>query len=185
MRNRIILKALEEMNERGIKFTMADLARQLGVSKRMLYEHFDSKEDLIGTIFDSIFADLYQQLREISANESLDIIEKIKAMLIAYPKVFGHINDRIIDDVHRYLPTEWVKFEHYHDEKWRMIEKLLHQGIAAGLLRPVNLAILRKMFIGAMDELLDYSFLVQNEILFSETLETAADILICGLIKQK
>ncbi|MFA4884787.1 MAG: TetR/AcrR family transcriptional regulator [Desulfotomaculaceae bacterium] len=181
MRNRIMMAAIDEASERGIKFTMNDLARRLAVSKSTLYEHFDSKEELIGAIIDTLVADLRRQEQEITSNNTLSFSEKFKSLLSCHPKTLGIQSERFMDDVKRYMPGEWAKMEAFIDNRWRMIEDLLRQGIEAGYFRPVNLAVVQRILFGAVNELLDYKFLMQNNLTILDAIAAAFDILILGM----
>ncbi len=182
LRNRIMKAAMEEINQHGIKFTMSNLARRLGVSKSTLYENFNSKENLIGSIVDALFDDIRQQESSYFKDEHVSVKEKLKVLLVSNPRLFGPINDRVIDDIQRHMPDEWAKIQRFRDEKWQIIVKLLNQGIAEGSIRPINLAVVQKMFIGSTNEILNYSFLTQNNLAMNEALTNMADILIHGLL---
>jgi len=175
------MAAIDEASERGIKFTMNDLARRLAVSKSTLYEHFDSKEELIGAIIDTLVADLRRQEQEITSNNTLSFSEKFKSLLSCHPKTLGIQSERFMDDVKRYMPGEWAKMEAFIDNRWRMIEDLLRQGIEAGYFRPVNLAVVQRILFGAVNELLDYKFLMQNNLTILDAIAAAFDILILGM----
>lgn len=185
MRNRILTEALHQMNEQGLRFTTAGLAHELAVSKRTIYEYFPSKENLMGAVFEVILVDLYQQISRIFQNENLDPIEKLRSLMTASPKALGPLSDRIVIDAKRVLPKEWAKFEDFFTDKWMKIEQVIHQGEQEGLFRPVNLAVLRKMYMGTINELGDYQFLSQSSCTFSDTMATTIDILIFGLADQK
>jgi len=182
MRNRILTEALQQMNEQGLRFTTAGLAHELAVSKRTIYEYFPSKEDLMGAVFEVIIADLYQQISRIFKNENLDPIEKLRALMTTSPKALGPLSDRIIADAKRLLPKEWAKFENFFTDKWMKIEQVIQQGEQEGLFRPINLVVLRKMYMGTINELGDYQFLAQNSCTFSSTIATTIEILIFGLV---
>lgn len=181
MKARIMLKAMELMNKLGVKFTMSDLARELGVSKRALYENFLSKEDLVSAITDAIHEDLRKQDREIMQRNDLDLKEKIKMMLVAYPQALGPINDRVVYDIQRYMPNQWKRTEHFLEEKWLNIFQLIQQGTATGLLRPANIAIIQRVFTKANSGLFDYQFLEQNRLSLKVALEAMAELLVYGL----
>src|SRR5690242_4114904 len=70
------------------KMTMDDLAREAGLSKRTIYLHFSSKEDVglssIGRVVDGV----HDRLREISDEQS-DAVDRLRRMLIA--RVMGRI----------------------------------------------------------------------------------------------
>lgn len=181
MRNRILAAALRQMNVRGIKFTTADLARELSISKRAIYDHFSSKQDLIEAVLDSILSDLRQQIAGIVDDKSLDITDRIKALMVLYPKAFGPVNLQVIEDVRRFMPQEWTKFEDFFEERWRMLEKIIEEGAQKGLLTKVDLVILKRIYMGTVDQLLEFQFLAQNNITFADAMTKAAEILIGGL----
>jgi AcrR family transcriptional regulator len=181
LRNRILAAALRQMNVRGIKFTTADLARELSISKRAIYDHFSSKQDLIEAVLDSILSDLRQQIAGIVDDKSLDITDRIKALMVLYPKAFGPVNLQVIEDVRRFMPQEWTKFEDFFEERWRMLEKIIEEGAQKGLLTKVDLVILKRIYMGTVDQLLEFQFLAQNNITFADAMTKAAEILIGGL----
>lgn len=47
MNGRILSVTAQEMNLHGLKFTMDDIARRLGMSKKTLYKLFRSKDELV------------------------------------------------------------------------------------------------------------------------------------------
>ena len=49
---KIINATIDIFREKGVKFTMDDIANKLGVSKRTLYENIDSKETILSLLVD-------------------------------------------------------------------------------------------------------------------------------------
>ena len=185
LRTRILTAALHQMNTRGIKFTTVDLARDLGVSKRAIYEHFPSKNLLLGAVVEAILADLKQQISGIVQDESLDTIAKLKALMLFNPKALGPINVRVIDDVKRYLPEEYAKFDACFEERWGVLEEVIKQGVQEGFLAKVDLLILRRIYMGTIDQLIDDQFLNQNNTTFKNAMTKATEILIWGLMPRE
>ncbi len=181
MHNRIMTAAVEEMSERGIKFTMSDLARSLGVSKRCLYEHFASKEQLISSIVDVLLEDVQEQRTAILANKDLNFQDKLRAILCVNPKVFSPTEGRMADEIKRFMPAEWDRIERFMERHWVFLEGFFNDGIAKGEFRPVCLPILQKMLKGCMNEMVDYRFLVQHGISLTEAKSCVVDILTYGM----
>ena len=50
MREKIIDTAIEEFTRNGLKFTMNDVAKALGISKKTIYTVFESKQDVLMAI---------------------------------------------------------------------------------------------------------------------------------------
>lgn len=181
MRQRIMMAAAEEMKVRSIKFTMTDLATRLGVSKRLLYEHFSSKDELIGAIVDACLEDAYQNTLRILNDPERPVSEKLEAFLIPRQSVLL-LEGQIAEDIKRFLPGEWEKFGRFAEEKWEMLEGLLKEGIEKGELRPVCLPIVEKMIYGSKKEMVDRQFLSEHNPSLKDTCRYIADVLMYGMI---
>lgn len=180
MKDRIKMAAVEEISERGIKFTMTDLAKRIGVSKRCLYQHFTSKEDLISSLVDGWLKDVLQKRKEILAgNASFE--EKLKSILCGKPAVLSPAEGRIAYEIKRFMPSEWKRIEDFMNEHWTVIEEFLHLGIEKGHFRPVYLPVLQKMIRGSINEIIDYHFLVRNNVSLIQAKTYMVDILLYGL----
>ncbi|HWP97220.1 MAG TPA: TetR/AcrR family transcriptional regulator [Syntrophomonadaceae bacterium] len=180
MRNQIMAAAIEEITEFGIKFTMSDLVKRLSISKSTLYAHFKSKEELIGAIIDDSLTTMRQNEKNILDNNTLNVIEKLKALSVIHPPLT--INIRVMLDLKRYFTEEWVKIQQHSIEKWETIEFLIKQGIADGYFRSIDLAILRTIFNGAEKELMDQSFFIHNSLSFNDAMNQVSDILFRGIM---
>lgn len=181
MRDQIIAAAMDEISEFGIKFTMNDIVKRLSISKSTLYAHFKSKEDLIGAIVDLTLESMRQQENEILNNNTLNVCEKLKTLLVIQPSM--DISIRLMLELKRHFPNEWHKCEQHRIEKWQIIESLANEGISIGYFRSIDLTILRILFDGAMKELTNQSFFIHNTISFTESINKMTDILFRGIIK--
>lgn len=184
MRNRILMGAFEEMNAQGVHFTMADLAQKLAISKSTIYKFFPSKDVLIKEILEAIVEDIRQQEEMIAKDPGMSFHKKVEGILAVFPKKFGPISERFIDEVGRFLPQE-SKAELIINEKWLILETLIKEGIDEGSLRPINLAVLQRMFMLVGNGLVDVKFLTQNKLSAQEAVAASADIIAFGLMHQK
>ena len=184
MRARIMSAAMEELNEQGTRFTMGVLATRLGISKRTLYEHFESKEVLIESIVDAIIQDIEVQRITIVNDTNLDLAEKLKRMLSVKPKVFAPVDDRVKLDLRRQFPGLWAKAQKSAEEQWILINNVLYEGIAEGCFRDIYVPVVQKMLRGAVDAIVDEEFLLENKMSFHEMIGHVTDILIFGIIVQ-
>lgn len=81
IREKIIAEALHEINRRGADFHMDDLARNLRISKRTLYEHFSSKQEIIEKSMLSLIDDIHEQHVALLANTEMTTEEKNHKLL--------------------------------------------------------------------------------------------------------
>ncbi|WP_246105445.1 TetR/AcrR family transcriptional regulator [Sporomusa termitida] len=179
-----MMATIEEINENGIKFTMAELAKRLAVSKSTLYEHFASKEELIGTIVDSLLENVRDQAEKILDSDR-NIEEKLKELLLTEPNLGGLISSRFVFDLKRYLPEVWKRCDEYREYSWQRVEALLDQGITTGYFRPIDLAIAKVIYNATINELLHENFLIQNNLTVLDTIRRAMDILYYGMVARE
>ena len=78
---KIVNATINIFKEKGVKFTMDDLANNLGVSKRTLYENIDSKETLLNLLVDDIFDSITEKGKEILNDATIDNLEKLKIII--------------------------------------------------------------------------------------------------------
>jgi hypothetical protein len=57
-------------------------------------------------------------------------------------------------------------------------------GIAEGVFRPVNTAVLREILYSTMETMLTDKFLLQNNLTYEEALNQTLDILFSGLLSR-
>ena len=68
---KIVNATIDIFREKGVKFTMDDLANRLGVSKRTLYENIDSKETLLNLLVDEVFDSVTEKGKEVINDDSI------------------------------------------------------------------------------------------------------------------
>ena len=81
---KIVNATINIFKEKGVKFTMDDLANNLGVSKRTLYENIDSKETLLNLLVDDIFDSITEKGKEILNDATIDNLEKLKRIFTLF-----------------------------------------------------------------------------------------------------
>ena len=91
----------------------------------------------------------------------METIDKLKALMTMSPKALGPLSSRLIADVKRLLPEQWISFEIFFDDRWQEIQNLVEQGVQQGLFRPVDLTILQQIYRGAINELIEYQYLTR------------------------
>ncbi|MGM9569650.1 MAG: TetR/AcrR family transcriptional regulator, partial [Phascolarctobacterium sp.] len=144
MKQMILAAALEEINMRGLRFTMQDLAARMKVSKRSLYENFTSKEELVGSLLDDILAEMARQEQAICESIASPK-EKLGQLLTVHPYEAEMFNKNIYEDLKRLFPNQWQKVEASRLERQQRIEQLLQEGIQQGELRAVNVGLVGEL----------------------------------------
>ena len=94
LREKILQGTMQAFNQKGLKFTMDDIARILGISKKTIYQVFADKEALFLAMVDYLFDCIKESEREVMADESLGTLEKIRKILGVMPESYKEIDFR-------------------------------------------------------------------------------------------
>lgn len=182
----IYFKTLKLFGEKGSRFTTEDLARELGTSKRTIYTIFSNKEDLLEKTIDFVFKDVLESDKKILENNELNIQEKIRLYLGNIPVAYNV--DTIIrhmSDLYKYYPNLYKKVNIYiYNTKWDDFIELIEKGIKNKELEEVNLTVLRLILNETLKKLLDYEFILKNQVSFESGIKAMNDIILYGLIKR-
>jgi len=184
MRDRIIQGYIEELQEKGMKFTMDDLAARIGISKRTLYEQFSSKAEILDEIIEQTFTELDEKTERIISNDKLSLIDKIKGVFTVLPTYFNIFDLRLLDQLKRSYPEQWRKVDAELKDDWKELRMLIEEGIRKDEIRDINVNLVMKLFIDSANSTLDQRFFAQNNISVSEALDAIVDVLLYGLVPE-
>lgn len=182
IKNRIMKGFIEEIRDKGMKFSMDDLAKRLGISKRTLYEHFSSKVEILETIIQQSFEEGDEKTQQILADDSLSLIHKIKGVMMVLPTHYEFYDLRILEQMKRYYPEQYAQVEASLSEDWQTLRVLLEQAIREGLIVNMDVTLMLKVIVDALNSTLDQRFYMKNQITVTEALSAIVDVLLFGLV---
>ncbi|NLZ81904.1 MAG: TetR/AcrR family transcriptional regulator, partial [Clostridiales bacterium] len=92
IKNTILEATIQVFNEKGLKFTMDDIAALLGMSKKTIYTVFSNKEILFLTMVDYMFDSIKETEGKVLEDHTLTTVEKIRTILGVLPEGYKDIN---------------------------------------------------------------------------------------------
>ncbi|KAA2244875.1 TetR/AcrR family transcriptional regulator [Chitinophaga agrisoli] len=134
---RILETALRLFRTYGIKsVTMFDIARECGISKKTVYEHFADKEALIKEGVNALLNGLQQQLEQCRDGEPNAIAEMIQTT--HQMEVLARtMNPLMMHEVKKYHPEVSQAVEDFKRERvFKGIRGNLERGVKEGLYQP-------------------------------------------------
>jgi AcrR family transcriptional regulator len=182
--SRILEAALEEFDEKGLRFTMDELAQRLGMSKRTLYEQVDGKEKIIELLVEETFRSIKDQERAILADTALPVADQLRRVLSIMPQFGVQLDYRKAWEIRKAYPAQYEGIQKHLAGDWETTLTLVEKGIAEGVFRPVNTAVLREILYSTMETMLTDKFLLQNNLTYEEALNQTLDILFSGLLSR-
>ena len=92
IREQILDATVLVFNKKGMKFTMDDIARELGMSKKTIYTVFADKQELVYDMVDYCFDSIKESEQKVMKNGELSTLEKIHEILGVLPEGYKEID---------------------------------------------------------------------------------------------
>ena len=146
MQDRILHKAQELMFQTGVRHvTMDDLATQLGISKKTIYNYYKDKDSLVTAVVEKELAN-----HKLACDQSMIVAEnavhEIFLLMAMIQEMFNRINPLALFEIEKYFPLAFEKIKKHKDDYiYSMISMNLEKGIQEGLYRKeIDINILSK-----------------------------------------
>jgi AcrR family transcriptional regulator len=180
-RKTILDGTISVFNQKGIKFTMDDIAKQIGMSKKTIYKVFADKEQLFLAMVDYLFDGIKESEQAVLVDENLDTLGKLHKILGVMPEGYKDVDFRQLYLLRDKYPTIYKQVEQRLETGWENTIALMEQGMEEGVLRKVSIPIVKMMMEAALEQFFQRDILIQNGITYQEALNQVVDILIMGI----
>lgn len=136
IKERIQQKAGELFRRYGIRsVTMDEIAGQLGISKKTIYQFYSDKEALVQDIFKGITDHNMEKCTFFRDSSENAIHEQFLAADMA-EEIFNNMNSSVLFDLNRFHPNVFAEFEKFKKHfLFNAIKDNLLRGIKEGLYR--------------------------------------------------
>jgi len=181
IRETILEGTIQIFHEKGLKFTMDDLARSLGMSKKTIYTVFREKNQLFLAMVDYLFDSIKVSEQKILEDESLSTLEKVTGILGVLPESYREIDFRQLYLLKDKYPAIYAQVEQRLETGWEATIGLIEQGMREGVIRRISIPIVKMMLEASLEQFFRRDILVQNEISYADALEQVVDILVQGI----
>ena len=165
-----ILNILEQVrrlyHRYGIKsVTMDDVAKNLGISKKTLYEFFTDKEDLVRNIILLDNSNRNKFFLEIK-NKHLNAIEELFEVYKMINTMFRDYNASMEYDIHKYYPDLFSKVKEIRRKKmYDTMYDNMNKGKKEGLYRTdLNTKIIARLHLFKVEYMFDNDIFTMDEL---------------------
>src|SRR5438309_3901653 len=129
-KERILLRAHDLYNKYGIRsVSMDDIAAQLGMSKKTLYQYYTDKDELVH----AVFVDMMEQNQVQCKQDRQRAENPVHEIFLAFDMVqemFTNMNPAVLFEMQKYHPTTFRKFQEYKNGfLYQMIRTNIETGI--------------------------------------------------------
>lgn len=185
LKKTILEGTLEVFNQKGIKFTMDDIAKTLNISKKTIYTVFDDKESLFMEMVDYLFDSIKESEEKVLKDESLDTLEKIRKIMGVMPESYKNVDFRQLYLLRDKYPATYEKVEERLETGWENTIALLEQGMSEGVVRKVSIPIVKMMLEASLEQFFQRDILIRNDISYLEALNEVVNVIVDGIAVKK
>ncbi len=165
IKEKILQKSEELFLRYGLKsVTMDDLARQLGVSKKTLYQFVDNKADLVGKIVHMHIAAEKALMEEVRAKSGDAVEEMIEIARYAIQQL-RKLSPTLVYDLQKYYQPIWQLIQNLHSvHVHSLIKDNIDRGIQQGVYRSdLDANIIAKIYVLGTLAIVDENSFPQKE----------------------
>lgn len=181
MRGRIAESALNQILKHGLrKFTIDDITTDLGISKKTIYKNFASKSQIIEYVLDTyVTEELAMQEKVMASTQSFR--ERFEALIL--PAEQQSIPTQVLAELQQFYPELWDKCaEAVHITRNKILQ-IYAEGMRNGEIRSdVHPAVIDLVVKNAIDGVLDYRFLSENDISMVQALNSVKSMVLYGIM---
>ncbi|MCL6635059.1 MAG: TetR/AcrR family transcriptional regulator [Peptococcaceae bacterium] len=164
--------------------TMDELAAHAGISKRTIYRHFDSKEEIITLAMEEFLHTVEKKVHQ-ALESSSDPVEKITGVIKAITENIKLFNPLVLHDLQKHYPRLWEKIEQFRAGK---IQQIFEGLLAAGgqsCFRQVNPKIFTTALISSVRAVVNPAFIMENNLSPEETVQSLFTIFLYGVVAER
>ena len=180
-KEKIVQATIQAFNQKGLKFTMDDIASILAMSKKTIYTIFKDKNTLFMEMVDYLFDTIKESESEIIEDNTLSTIEKIRRILGVMPESYKDIDLRQLYMLKDKFPEIYRHVEERLENGWETTIKLLEQGIEEGVIRPVNVLMFKMMMEASIEQFFQRDILMRAGMTYIQGLDEIVGILLDGV----
>lgn len=157
VKKRILTKTDEMFLTFGFsKVTMDEIASEIGISKKTLYKHFESKEHLIKELVQEKKCATGSVIDKIINDDSLEFMDKLKQLMVVLKEKSRDMRGPMMRDMMRTYPAIFEEIKEFrHQHAICQFEKLLTEGSEKGIFRKdIDKSLVTMVYINAIHEIM-------------------------------
>ena len=184
-RQRILTEARRQLFAHGYtRFTMADLATELGMSKKTLYLHFRSKHAIANGVIEDIAAEIRRDAETVLRDRRLTLAEKLRGFLGGMMERLAELTPAKLRDLQRFAPDLHHRIEEVRSHNIPYIfGRFIEEGQTGGAVRDdLNVAFAVEFYLHAVQGLMQPDTQHRLHLGPADMVKNALDLFFGGLL---
>lgn len=188
VRERIITNAEVLFFSRGFsRVTMDQMAAELGISKKTLYQHFDSKHQLLYAVVSRLMAESERIIKTLTEDPKLDYFQRVTGLVEHISRRTAGISRDFMQDLQKSAPEMWEEINQFRQKKiYRNFGLLVRKGARAGLIRPeIDPDLLMQMYAVLVQQMINPQALAHSAYSPGQLMKAIVELVFAGAMTEK
>jgi AcrR family transcriptional regulator len=185
-RNKILNYSLDKFLSEGyFKTSMDTVARELHMSKKTIYKHFASKDELIDEIVLKFTSSVSERIDAVIRTEE-DSLSKAVRLFEIIGSVSMKLSDTWVKDIQIHRPELWNQIDEFRTRRANaVLGNIIRQGQKEGMIieKPAELIIY--LFVNSLRSIVNPNFLFYQKFNYKDAFHYTFQILFNGILTSK
>lgn len=185
-REKILDFALEKFFKEGFyKTSMDAIASELRMSKKTIYKHFPSKEDIINATVNKFTSIVSEKIENIISAKD-DSLSKAFHLFDTMGSVAMKLSDSWVKDLQIHMPELWHKIDEFRTKRANaVLGSIIKQGQQEGMIIDKPSELIIHLFVSSIRSIVNPDFLFYQKFSYKEAFNHTFEILFNGILTAK
>lgn len=163
IKHKYVIKFMLHFQANGIhNLSMSAIAKELGISKTTIYNHFETKEEIIDAVIDYKLS-ILNEYQSVLENLTLPYVERYRKAILFFCVQAFDVSKEILTDLEFYYPSSWKKVERFQLNLLVNLKEYYQTGIDIGVFNSSANPLLL-----SLDDQIFFDLLLNHHNLFGE-----------------
>jgi AcrR family transcriptional regulator len=183
---RILNHCKEKFFKEGFhKTTMDEIAAGLSISKKTIYKHFNSKDEIVSKIIDSIINYMDSNVSGI-LDRNTNAVQKLYEISKLITNLSVQFDERWFKDLQAYGANHWQRIERFREKKINHnFRRIFRQGKEEGLIIDEPEEIMMTILLSSIQATVEPNFIMRNNFSVNQAIESTLGIIFSAFLSTK
>ncbi|GAA4725707.1 TetR/AcrR family transcriptional regulator [Brevibacillus fulvus] len=169
------------MNHGFDSVSMDQIAKEMSISKKTIYQYYRNKEAILEACIDFKFKEIDDKIEPIFRDDRLDVLQKLDKLTSNVAESLKVISNMQTSSLQRSFPALWKKINDERKKRIQGYANLLREGIERGVIKPIDPAVVIELYNASLLTATSASFLYQYDLTWSQAVEVVKQIIFDGI----
>ncbi|MBZ0180058.1 MAG: TetR/AcrR family transcriptional regulator [Melioribacteraceae bacterium] len=161
------------------------LAKELRISKKTFYKYFDSKDEIIQNVVESVTTKIADAVQDIVKSDGTSP-EKLYRLIEFISRRFISISEKWLNDLSIHYPHLWANLEDFRENMInKNLTELIIQGQNEGYIKEYPVNLIMAIYLSSIRGVANPKFIMNNNMSIEKAGTSVLTIITSGILTRK